>query len=141
MGDESLERWIERWNNGDAEAVGHVLALYEPYLRLAVRRRLGRRLRAKLDSMDIVQSVFATVLDGYPRGGWRFAGRSQMRAFLRQIAWRRLADRYQKHRRILDREQSLVETQPSNLPRSPEPRPSQEVQGREFWERALQACP
>jgi RNA polymerase sigma-70 factor (ECF subfamily) len=85
--------------------------------------------------------VFATVLNGFRDGGWRFAGRSQVLAFLRRIAWRRLADRYQKHRGLLNREQSLAETAPLSLPQSALPRPSQVAQGREFWERALQACP
>src|SRR5215472_15593548 len=123
MGDDSLDRWIARLNEGDAQAMEHVLLAYEPFLRIAVRRRLGRRLRAKVDSMDIVQSVFANVLDGFRHGGWRFAGRPQFRAFLRRIAWRRLADRYQDHRKVLDREQSLDETASVSLPESGLPRP------------------
>jgi RNA polymerase sigma-70 factor (ECF subfamily) len=141
MSDESLDQWIERLNSGDVEAVEHVLLAYEPYLRVVVRRRIGHRLRAKLDSVDVVQSVFANVLNGFRTGGWQFAGRPQLRAFLRQIAWRRLADRYQEHRKGLDREQSLSETLPFNLPDSETPRPSQVVEGREFWERVLAACP
>ena len=141
MSDDSLNRWIGRLNDGDVEAVGPIFLAYEPYLRIAVRRRLGRRLRAKVDSGDIVQSVFADVLAGVRDGGWRFAGRSQLLAFLRRIAWRRLADHYQKHRHVLEREQSLVETAPQDLPQSALPRPSQEAQGREFWERVLPACP
>ena len=42
---------------------------------------------------------------------------------------------------MLDREQSLGETAPVNLPDTLTPRPSEEAQGREFWERVLQACP
>src|SRR6516162_10233145 len=99
MSDDSLDYWIGRWNDGDAEAVQRVLVAYEPYLRIAVRRRLGRRLRTKLDSVDVVQSVFVSVLDGFRDAHWRFAGRSQVLAFLRRIAWRRLADRYQQHRK------------------------------------------
>jgi RNA polymerase sigma-70 factor (ECF subfamily) len=141
MSDDSLDHWIERLNNGESEAVERVLVAYEPYLRIAVRRRLGRRLRAKVDSMDIVQSVFANVLNGFRGGGWRFAGRPQLRAFLRRIAWRRVADRYQEHRKGLEREQSLVETAPRSLPQATAPRPSEVAQGHEFWERVLQACP
>jgi RNA polymerase sigma factor (sigma-70 family) len=141
MSEQSLDRWIERLNNGDAEAVEHVLSAYEPFLRIAVRRRLGRGLRSKVDSMDIVQSVFADVIRGFRNGGWRFDGRPQLQAFLRRIAWRRLADRYQEHRKALGKEQSLDDTGPANLPQSGAPRPSQVAQGREFLERVLQACP
>jgi RNA polymerase sigma-70 factor (ECF subfamily) len=141
MNDQSLDQWIERLNDGDAEAVERILMAYEPYLRVVVRRKIGHRLRAKVDSVDIVQSVFANVLNGFRNGGWRFSGRPQLRAFLRQIAWRRLADRYQEHRKVLDKEQSLSDTLAFSLPEADTPRPSQVVEGREFWERVLAACP
>jgi RNA polymerase sigma-70 factor (ECF subfamily) len=141
MGEDSLDHWIARLNEGDAQAVEHVLLAYEPYLRLAVRRRLGQRLRAKVDSTDIVQSVFANVLHGFRNGGWRFAGPPHLLAFLRRIAWRRLANRYQEHREDLNRTQSLFETAARDLLHADSPRPSEVAQGREFWERVLQACP
>lgn len=141
MNEDSLDRWIERLNDGDLAAVEHVFLAYEPYLRIAVRRRLSRRLRTKVDSHDIVQSVFADMLRGLRTSGWQFAGRAELQAFLRRVATRRIADRYQKHRRLLEREQSLVETLPQNLPHSTLPRPSEVAQGREFWEQVLEACP
>ena len=141
MSEDSMDRWIGRLNEGDAEALGRVFTAYEPYLRIAIRRRLSRRLRVKVDSVDIVQSVFADVLAGFRAGGWRFANRAQWLAFLRRIAWRRVADRYRKHRHGLAREQALVETAPRALPPSALPRPSQVAQGREFWDRVLRACP
>ena len=115
MTEDSLDHWIERMNQGEAEAMERLLLAYEPYLRIVVRRRLGHRLRTKVDSIDIVQSVFANVLNGFRKGSWRFAGRPQLRAFLRRIAWRRLADRYQQHREGLVREQSLDDTAPRSL--------------------------
>jgi RNA polymerase sigma factor (sigma-70 family) len=141
LSDASLERWIERLNHGDDEAVERVLLACEPYLRIVVRRRLGRRLRTKIDSTDVVQSVFANVLRGFRNGNWRFAGRPQLLAFLRGIAWRRLANRYREHETGLAREQSLVETVPVSLPIAASPRPSEVAEGREFWERVLAACP
>ena len=141
MSEESLDRWIERLNDGDPAAVERVFVAYEPYLRIIVRRRLGRGLRPKVDSGDIVQSVFVDFVEGVRDGGWRFAGRAQLLAFLRRVAARRLADRCRKHRHSIGREQSLDETEAGDHPRSPLPRPSQEAQGREFWERVLLACP
>lgn len=141
MSDESLDRWIERLNGGDVAAMERVLLAYEPYLRIVVRRRLSRKLRTKVDSGDIIQSVFADVLHGFRKGNWRFDGRAQWLAFLRQIAWRRLADRCQEHRHDLDRGQSLDEATLRELPPSVSPRPSEIVQGREMWERILHACP
>jgi len=140
MSDDSLDHWIGRLNNGDIEAVDRIFRAYEPYLRIAVRRRLSPRLRSKVDSGDIVQSVFADVLRGIGDGRWRFAGRAQLLAFLRRLAYRRLADRYQKHGPSLEREEPLAETLSQGFPDRTQPRPSQVVQGRELWERILRAC-
>ena len=141
MNHESLDQWIGRLNEGDVAAVGRVFMVYERFLRIAVRRRLSPRLRSKVDSGDIVQSVFADLIRGVRDGGWHFAGRSQLEALLRRIAWRRLADRYQKHSRALEREHSLDETPSQSLGDAAQARPSQEAQGREVWERILRACP
>lgn len=141
MSKDSLDHWITRLNDGDEDALDRIFRAYEPYLRIAVRRRLSPRLRSKVDSADIVQSVFADALVGFRDGRWRFAGRSQLLAFLRRIAWRRLADHYQKQGPVLDREEVLPETAAQGLPDLAQPRPSQVAQGREFWERILDACP
>ncbi len=141
MSDESLDYSIGRLNEGDVDAVERVFLAFAPYLRIAVRRRLSPRLRSKFDSGDIVQSVFADLVRGVRDGRWHFAGRGQLEAFLRTIAWRRLADRYQKHRRALEREQSLDEAPSRSLEDAAQARPSQEAQGREFWARVLCACP
>jgi RNA polymerase sigma factor (sigma-70 family) len=141
MSQESLDRWIGRLNVGDAEAVEHIFAAYEPYLRIVVRRRLRRKLRAKVDSADVVQSVFADVLRGVRAGGWRFSGRAQLMGLLRRIAGRRVADLYRRHGPALDRERPLDEASSRCVPPSALPRPSQVAQGREFWARVLRACP
>ena len=104
---EPLDDLLAQLCSGDPVAAERVFIAYEPYLRIAVRRRLGHRLRAKVDSMDIVQSVFANVLNGFRAGAWRFAGPPQLRAFLRRIACRRpvVANRCPGLRLQLDRSQ------------------------------------
>ncbi|MBV8228378.1 MAG: hypothetical protein JO329_00205, partial [Planctomycetaceae bacterium] len=82
MSDEHLDELIERLNDGDIDAAERAFLAYEPYLRMAVRRQLNGPLRSKLDSMDIVQSVWADVLCGFREAGWRFADRAHLRAFL-----------------------------------------------------------
>lgn len=139
-GDDEPDSWLERLNNGDLAAVEQLFLRYEPYVRITVRRRLGAQLRTKLDSADIVQSVFADVVGGLRKSGWRFRGKPELRAFLRRIACRRIADRYEEHRHALGREQPIVETRPLSLPTSTAPRPSQIAQGREFAERVFEAC-
>ena len=79
MSHELPDRWIARLNEGDVDAVEPVFLAYEPYLRIAIRRRLSPRLRPKVDSGDVVQSVFADLVRGVRDGGWHFAGRRSSR--------------------------------------------------------------
>jgi len=141
MSDEYLDELIERLNDGDIEAAERAFLAYEPYLRMAVRRQLNGPLRSKLDSMDIVQSVWADVLCGFRDSGWRFVDRAHLRAFLTRVACNRLIDRRRQHHRALEREQPLTETAPHDLPRSSQPRPSEVAQGNELWEKMLKHCP
>jgi RNA polymerase sigma-70 factor (ECF subfamily) len=141
--DTSLDRWMDRLGGGDEAALGRVLLAYEPYLRIAVRRRLSRKLRAKFDSADVVQSVFADVIDGFRRGAWKYEGRPQLVAFLRRVAWRRLADRCQAQAARVEREEPPPPDAagPVDLADPRAFRPSEEARGRELWERMLRACP
>lgn len=141
MSDESIEGWIQRLNAGDSAAVEYVFRTYEPYLRIAIRRRLSRGLRVKVDSQDILQSVYADVLQGLRGGRWHFQDRAHLQAFLRRVAQRRLADRYQQHRKGIEREQPLQDGDAEALPDAVTPRPSEVAQGREFWDRLQQSCP
>jgi RNA polymerase sigma-70 factor (ECF subfamily) len=141
ISDASVERWITRLNAGDAVALEQLIRRYEPYVRILVRRRLGARLRSKVESRDIAQSVMADAVVGFRRGGLRFEGRAQLMAYFRRIALRRLADRYQKHRRSLAHEEPLGDTLVRDHPADAQPRPSEVAQGREFWEQLMRSCP
>jgi RNA polymerase sigma factor (sigma-70 family) len=136
-----LDRLIERLNDGDVTAAEQAFLAYEPYLRMAVRRRLCGPLRSKLDSMDIVQSVWADLLHGFRETSWQFSDRAHLRAFLMRVTRNRLIDRHRQHHRALGREQSLAETALRDLPHSSQPRPSEVAQGHELWERMLAICP
>jgi RNA polymerase sigma factor (sigma-70 family) len=140
MSEEAIDRWISRLNEGDVAAVEQVFIAYEPYLRMAVRRRLNGRIRAEVDSGDVVQSVFADVVRGVRGGTWRFEGRAQLLGLLKQIARRRVADRYAKRHRSAGKEEPLAELISGDVPASPLPRPSQEVEGRELWSSVLNSC-
>jgi len=141
MNVDQLDQLIERLNDGDIVAAERAFLAYEPYLRMAVRRQLNGALRAKLDSMDIVQSVWADLLSGFREAGWRFNDRSHLRAFLVRVTRNRLIDRRRQHHRALEQEQPLATIAPRDLPRSNEPRPSEVAQGHELWERMLAICP
>src|SRR5215218_8223387 len=82
MSDDRLVRLYEKLNSGDAGAAEEVFRSYEPYLRMVVRRQLTPRLRAKFDSLDVVQSVWTNVLHGLRDACWEFADEAHLRSFL-----------------------------------------------------------
>jgi RNA polymerase sigma-70 factor (ECF subfamily) len=137
----SLDPLLDRLCRGDDAAAAEVFRTYEPYLRLVVRRQLPSRLRAKLDSADVVQSVWADVLDGFRDAGWRFRDAEHLRAFLLKATRNRLIDRLRQHSPALEREVPLPTHEPERLPPAQQPRPSQVAQAGELWERMLALCP
>ncbi len=141
METDPLDRLIERLNDGDVTAAEQAFLAYEPYLRMAVRRLLYGPLRSKLDSMDIVQSVWADLLDGFREASWQFSDRAHLRAFLLRVTRNRLIDRQRQHQRALGLEHPLEETATRDLPDSSQPRPSEVAQAQELWERMLAICP
>jgi RNA polymerase sigma-70 factor (ECF subfamily) len=141
MNADHLDELIEQLNGGDIAAAERAFLAYEPYLRMAVRRQLSGPLRSKLDSMDILQSVWADVLGRFRDAGWRFTDRSHLRAFLLKVVRHRLIDRRRQHHRALAQERSLAETAPEELPLADQPRPSEIAQGNELWNQMLDRCP
>jgi RNA polymerase sigma factor (sigma-70 family) len=141
MTKDPLDALLDRLCQGDDRAAEQVFLTYEPYLRMVVRRQLPGRLRAKLDSMDIVQSVWADVLEGFRTAGWRFADTGHLRAFLVKVTRNRFLERLRKHRRALEREEPLAGQEQNAHPRSYQPRPSEIVQADDLWQKMLLLCP
>jgi RNA polymerase sigma-70 factor (ECF subfamily) len=138
--EQSLEQLLEQLNNGDYGAAEKIFVVYESYLRLIVRRQISTALRAKFDSVDIVQSVWVDLLAGFRDAGWRFSDPAQLRAFLIRTTRNRFIDRLRQHQRWLEREQPLGDLSGEG-PCSPDAAPSEEVQAREVWARLLKLCP
>jgi RNA polymerase sigma-70 factor (ECF subfamily) len=134
------ELLFEGLNRGDAAAVERVVAAYGPFLRMVVRRHLAGRLRAKLDSADVVQSVWLQLLRACGAGAWSVKDDAALRALLATVARRRLVSRFRHHRAALERERSGP-ADSEVLPPSPQPRPSEIAQADELWERLLSLCP
>jgi len=101
---------MQRVRQGSEEAVRELLDNYGPYVVRAIRRKLCRSMRSKVDSVDFTQAVWASF----------FANRSQIErldkpealiAFLVQVAKNKVIDEFrrlfhtQKH--DLNRERSL----------------------------------
>jgi RNA polymerase sigma factor (sigma-70 family) len=137
----SLDDLLDRLCRGDAAAAEQVFLTYEPYLRKVVRRQLPERLRTRFDSVDVVQSVWGDLLDGFRKAGWRFASTAQLQAFLIRATRNRFIDRCRQHSPALDREQWLKEVDPGELPPARQPEPSQVAEANDLWERLLELCP
>src|SRR5437660_1156299 len=88
----SADDLLEQLGRGEVEALGELFAAYAPYLRAVVRTQLSDRLRAKFDSVDVVQSVWVQVIRKLGRDGWRVNDEGHLRALLVTIARRRLAE-------------------------------------------------
>jgi RNA polymerase sigma-70 factor (ECF subfamily) len=136
MTDDPLGLLLERLNRGDVSAAEEVVVLYEPYLRLVVRRSLSRRLRAKFDSVDVVQSVWVHMLHGLQKASWQFDDKGQLLAFLVTITRRRLMSRARHFRLALEREVPAAGSL-EELPIHREVLPGDQLQAEELWNRML----
>ncbi len=136
-----LAQLLKDLREGGVSAARSALERYEPYLRMAVRRRLSGPLRAKLDSMDVVQSIWADLLCGVEANDPSFRDPAQFRAFLVRVARNRLIDHHRKHHRALEKERPLDPSASGNLPRAKGPSPSEVAQAGELWEDLLRRCP
>jgi RNA polymerase sigma-70 factor (ECF subfamily) len=140
MSVEPLDLLLDRLGRGDLAAVEQVVADYEPYLRALVRHSLPTPLRAKFDSLDVVQSVWVQVLRALREGTWEISDRDRLRGLLVTVARRRLVSRYRRHGTALEREQRDGPDL-DVLPAPRQPRPSEVAQAGELWEKMLALCP
>jgi RNA polymerase sigma-70 factor (ECF subfamily) len=141
MSTDTLDTLLAKLSSGDDAAAQEVFVTYEPYLRLVVRRMLPDQLRSKFDSIDVVQSVWADVLDGFRSSGWRFTNAAQLKAFLVRVTRNRFIDRYRQHRQALERQRSLGPADLAEAAVAPDERPSQMAEADELWQRMLMLCP
>src|SRR5947199_7832149 len=119
---EPLDDLLAQLCTGDPAAAGRVFVAFEAYLRKAVRRQLPAPLRAKFDSADVLQSVWADVLDGFREAGWRFADADHLRGFLFIATRNRLIDRIRRHQKAAAREERLGTGDPRHDRPCPQPR-------------------
>jgi RNA polymerase sigma factor (sigma-70 family) len=139
--DEPLDNLLARLCTGDKDAAEQVFIAFEPYLRKAVRRQLPAPFRAKFDSTDILQSVWADALRGFREAGWRFVDADHLRGFLFVATRNRMIDRVRQHKTALAREESLDDGERQQMPASALPRPSELAQASDVWNQIQEQCP
>jgi RNA polymerase sigma-70 factor (ECF subfamily) len=137
----AADRLLAKLNAGDAEAAGQMFRTFEPYLRMVIRRRISQRFRAKFDSADIVQSVWADVVDGLRQSKWTFENVGQLRAFLVKMTRNRFVDRVRQHRRAIDQESTMPPHDIETLAAIGSGRVSENLYADELWHQMIRACP
>jgi RNA polymerase sigma factor (sigma-70 family) len=140
-----LDTLLVRLTRGETDAAVEVFLTFEPVLRAMVRRWLTPRLRVKFDSMDVVQSVWADLLDGFDAARWRFSDREHLRAYLARVTYNHFVNNCRRHGRALERERPLAPSPggpsgPLAIP-SCQPRPSELAQAGELWDLLNGLCP
>jgi len=139
--EELARELFERLNNREVGAVEKAFLAYESDLRMVVRRQIPQSLRAKFDSVDVVQSVWASVLQGLREGELRFSDESHLRSFLIRLALFRFIDLCRQHRLARERERpsALFEAKQPRTP--PGDRPTEILKAEEPLGRLMNFCP
>src|ERR1700722_1770386 len=136
---------MKRIQAGSEEAASALLERYGRDVLRAVRSGLSPQLRSKFDSQDFVQDVWASFFANPPAGG-KFDHPRRLIAFLRRIACNKVANAARQHigaqARPANRERLLKDSGAN--PKwfiANQPSPSEEVKGRETWDRLLKGQP
>jgi RNA polymerase sigma factor (sigma-70 family) len=115
-----LRTLLGRIRDGDESAARELLARYQAQVRLVVRRQLPRLLRSRFDSIDFIQSVWASFFRRLRAGPERFEDPRFLVTFLAQVAKNKVIDQY---RRAASRKQDVRREEPL----SPAGEPSREI--------------
>jgi RNA polymerase sigma-70 factor (ECF subfamily) len=101
---------------------------------------LSPRLRSKFDSIDVVQSVWVDVLEGFRDAGWRFASAADLKAFLVKATRNRFIDRLRQQRVPLDHQRPLTDADLDHADPGAHANPSDVAQAEELWQQMLALC-
>jgi RNA polymerase sigma-70 factor (ECF subfamily) len=108
-----LRSFLDRIRAGDESAARELLGRYEAQVRLVVRRQIPRLLRSRFDSIDFLQSVWATFFRRLRAGPERFEDPRYLVTFLAQVARNKVIDQY---RRAASRKQDIRREEPLSPP-------------------------
>jgi RNA polymerase sigma factor (sigma-70 family) len=136
-----LETLLDELPGGDPRVVEQIFVNISPGLRALVRRQMPRALRTKLDSEDVVLSVWTDVLDGLRNGRWSFQDAAHLRAFLNKAARNRVIDRQRQYRTALERERLLSTNDRDSLSAAGTAGPSESLRTDDLWHQLLALCP
>jgi RNA polymerase sigma-70 factor (ECF subfamily) len=133
---DGIESVLTRLSHGDVTAAEHLYTAYAAYVRTVVRRRLGTHLRAKCDSADVAQSVWAQVVRRVG-AGWQVNTEPELRALLAVIARRRLATRARAQNPPAEQ---FGDSALAAVPARHQSSPSQVAHATDLWDQMLRLC-
>ena len=140
---------MDRVRSGDQEAAWELLEVYGPHILRVVRKKLNDRLRSKFDSVDFVQSVWASFFR-HPSCVRRFASPQDLVRFLIAVARNKVYDetrrRFNTAKHDISKEEFLEDRVDSYENRiepidARQARPSEIAVAREEWHRLIQGQP
>jgi RNA polymerase sigma-70 factor (ECF subfamily) len=139
--DPAFAALLRRMREGCPDAAREMFERYSRPLRVVIRKRLHRRLRTVYDSLDFVQSVWASFLQT-PPGAVDCRTPRSFETYLVKVATHKVIEVYRQRmqtaRRDLSREQPWADLAKSPEARDPAPSPSQVAIADEYWQRMME---
>jgi RNA polymerase sigma-70 factor (ECF subfamily) len=131
------DSFLTRLNAGESEAIQQVFLRYKEDLCRGLKRRLEHCLRGKLDSEDIVHSLWLRLLPHFRACRWRFDRHEQLRGFLFRSACNHLHNRARR----LHLELRYVKDRRPHEPAMTGEEVEEALRTEEFWDHVLLHCP
>jgi RNA polymerase sigma factor (sigma-70 family) len=104
----SNDDFFRRLQGADEEALAALVREYEPEIRRAATVRLGPLLRPHLDSVDLVQSVYITLLKGLRDDKFHIAGPHELVALSAEIIRRKVSQVWKRLKRRTELNNNLA---------------------------------
>jgi len=139
--DQNFNELLAELREGSEEAVWQLIELYGPHIHRVVRRHLNRRMRGRFDSIDFVQSVWASFFRE-PEQIQAFRAPEQIVAYLAATARYKVVDAMRRQlgskKREVAREESWSESALEAEPNvAAGPTPDDVAIAREAWNRLV----
>lgn len=135
--------WI-RMRDADEAALAAIVKEYEVEIRRAATMRLGPLLRPHLDSVDLVQSVYITLLKGLRGEKFHIAGPQELVALSAEIIRRKVAQVWKRLKRRTELNTNLTGSREDDehviVNRDGEPDPMADAEMRDAIDRIMQEC-
>jgi RNA polymerase sigma-70 factor (ECF subfamily) len=133
---DEFDQLMQRVRAGCPQAAREVFERYSAPVRRVVRHCLHPRVRPQYDSLDAMQSVWASFFQ-VPAQRWTFRTPHELISFLSRVARRKVIDAFRR-RLLADRPVVGPAAQPGVVR---PPTPSQVAIAHEHWERMLEGQP